>query len=52
MAQIDVCLTSKDDTVVVSYPPEWDVAVLQKKSVNSHDPVDMFSTVGIKVKSA
>lgn len=49
MADIIVELTSPLDTVVVKYPPEWGVKVLEKFATNTMDPLDMWSIVGVKV---
>ncbi len=45
-----VTLQHPYDTVVVQFPAEWDVAVIEKKAMKPFDPLYIYSTVGFKVK--
>ena len=53
--QVDIRITDPNDTVVVEYPPEWRLKVLEHRvsdDAGSRDPLALQSCIGIKVAYA
>ena len=52
--QVDIRITDPNDTVVVEYPPEWRVKIIERRvsDPGTRDPLDLNNTVGIKVAYA
>jgi len=53
MAEVTVHISSPNDVVVIAYPPDWKLAVVQKRvsEAGAMDPLDAVCSWAVKVKS-
>ena len=53
MAEVTVNISSPNDVVVITYPPDWKLAVVQKRAseAGAMDPLDVACSWAVKVKS-
>ena len=51
---VDVYLENKTDTVVIKYPPGWEVKTASRKvgSPGTCDPTDLFDRIYVEVAEA